>query len=242
LAPAKATPENTPQNDEEARLLAETMAVGFRNPAEVLVSIRKLVAANGGQQLTSEMVMCEVVQAREEAEFARQMDQARLASERDRRTDAEARRKANALAHEELLLTACPTAWIESRDMFRGSWLLKSSCRDSLLSHVTERPSELKRHLVEILKLEKKSRQWYGQELPSYYFDGVLAEKLRVIKDHRTLETRLKREAETLRDGLMLNQDGNAPSVFLKAKEEWKQRNGEVDPLECRCVKVLFFL
>jgi hypothetical protein len=228
---ANTNPEASPQDDQEARLLSETLAMGFKDPAEILISIRKLAAANGGQQLTADVVMCDVVHAREEAEFARQMDLARLASERDRRKDAEARRKANALVHEERLLTACPTAWIESKEMFQSSWLLRSSCRDSLLSHVNRRPSELKRHLVEVLKLEKKSRQWYGQELPSYYFDGVLSERLRIIKDYRTLETALKQEVDTLRDGLMLlsNQDGNAPLVFLEAKEEWKLRHGEED-------------
>jgi hypothetical protein len=165
--------------------------------------------------------------ARDEAQFARDMDAARLASERDRHAEAEDRRRTSDARRDDEMNDADPREWEKSGDLFRGSWLLRGPCREALLRHVARARSPLKKSLVELLKLEKRSRHWY-QSLPEHYFNGALAERLRAIGDAGKLEAAVRRETKFLLDGLMLlsNQEGNVPQIFLRAKEESRRRNG----------------
>lgn len=235
-------PESTPQNALESRLMDQLLQTGFQNRREILVSIRKLVAAGtpeaatgsaGGPSppspsLTCDMVMCEILTAREEAEFAREMDRARLLSERDRRADAEERRKQIASQLEEKLLKSTLTQWLECKDMFKGSWLLQTTFQTVISKHVTQSKSTLKTKLMALLKLEKQSRKWYGPVLPRAYFEDELAPRLCAVMDANLLEAKIEAETTFLNEGLALltNQQGMVPRLFVQAHDAAKQRAG----------------
>jgi hypothetical protein len=218
--------------------MTELMTIGFKDRTEILVSIRKLAETPRGEhpppphhQLTADEVMCDIVAMREEAEFARDMDRARLESERDRRKDAEDRRKIMAAQQEDELANATVSQWLENKEMFMGSWLLKSELRGVIMLNVTKTKSPLKKKLIELLKLEKQSRKWYGSVLPRAYFEEVLVSRLCRFEDATRLEAEIELETNTLNEGLTLlsNQQGMVPRIFAEAHDAAKQRAGYDD-------------
>lgn len=222
---ASADPNSNPQNPAEAILLPQLLQMGFQKQ-EILDGIRQWQSTNSGIP-TADNVMLHLVSQREEAEEARKEDEVRLRSE-DQKQEESQRREQN---QQESLSKA--NSGEELRAVFPDSWVLKvispntSNSKGNNRSVSTILCSDSRNDFIEFLKLEEKSRKWYGWVLPSEYFCKV-GKQLKGIGDNESMPswaTLLCNEREKLRSGLyeLKEQLKGQPKIFL---DERPKENG----------------
>jgi hypothetical protein len=216
-----------PQNAIEASILAELQAFGFTDAREVLEGIRRLTAKNASNAAPSvDDVMVDLVTQREDLEHARQVDEARLASEALRKEEAKRRRASIAAELKVRRLEAPLREWLN--DFFCHSWILSthhaydvidkcmilassnsnnnSSSNSSgggeqaTTTTATAATTEFRDALFELLDTEKNSRQWYGKHLPRAYFTVLVCKRLVDAGENaESLTKQLLAESETLK-------------------------------------------
>ena len=237
-----ADPDSLPQNPTESLLLSQLLLMGFEKQ-EILDGIRQ----SGNP--TVDAIMLHLVSQREEAEEARREDEVRLRSE-DQKQEETQRREQN----EQEVLSKANTGE-ELLVIFPESWVLKVMMMTNKNSDDTDgnnknnndsnnnnRPvstilcSESRCDFVEFLKLEEKSRKWYGWILPSDYFRKV-GTRLKSVDDDGTNTNStescswvdyLSIEREKLRCGLyeLKEQQGGQPKLFLDERQDNGRSNG----------------
>ena len=182
-------PDSHPQNPTEALLLPQLLQMGF-GKQEILDGIRQHRESASSPSTsntsstappTAEDIMLLLVTQREEAEEARREDEVRLRSEDQKQEESERRERnqkgalAKATTAEELL------------GIFPESWVLKgllganatsnttttNTTKSNATCTVTLGGRESRNDFIEILRLEEKSRKWYGWKLPAGYFQKV---------------------------------------------------------------------
>jgi hypothetical protein len=214
-----------PQNATEASILAELQAFGFTDVREVLEGIRRLTAKNDNNAPPSvDDVMVDLVTQREDLEHARQVDEARLASEALRKEEAQRRRASIAAELKERRVQAPLREWLS--DFFCNSWILSTasaydvldkcmtmaSNNDSSSSSNNDNGSnsssgdqatlaiEFRDALFALLDTEKNSHQWYGKHLPRAYFTILVCKRLLDAGENaESLTKQLVVESETLK-------------------------------------------
>lgn len=219
--------ESIPQNSTEALLLPQLLEMGFEQQ-EILDTIRhqQLTSDQNTNSLTADTIMISVIQKREEAEEARKEDEIRLLSEEHKqdeinRREQNLKKKINdATTRNDLL------------EIFPNSWVLEIMADDNsyhlILTIMMNEP--LKDDFVEVLKLEQKSRLWYGYVLPSYYFKEIgnrlKTTQLYTINHSQHNNWWLQTERETLRRGLfeLEEQENQEPKIFRKSRYESNQK------------------
>jgi hypothetical protein len=148
--------------------------------------------------------VCALIQAREDAQLARDMDEARRLSELEYEQETKRLQHVEQLQQDEQLLqswslddllrptsTSTRTHSMNSISGFGGSWLLMhAALQPTLQTIMTENPKDEvvnnenttainnKRLLLRLLKLEKNARKWYSSGIPKWYFTHELAHRL----------------------------------------------------------------
>jgi len=207
-----------PKNVIEMNLMAQLQQMGFADRREILSTIRRLIETNPEHPPTPDAVMIDIVTQREEAEEARKMDEARLQSEQARKEDARKRRKELEEQFEQRLRAADLQVWSSEVEMFPDSWILSSPARTVLAPMVAQAES-LKFKLLELLKLEKKARKWYGVALPYGYFGFELADRLVERTTVNAMTTQIQEEVAKLESG-MYNLSGMYNTGFHHCNDE----------------------
>jgi hypothetical protein len=209
-----------PQNATEVSILAQLQAFGFSDAREVLEGVRRLTAKNTNNAPPSvDDVMVDLVTQREELEHAKQMDEARLASEALRKDEARRRRESIAAELKERRLEAPLQEWL--KDFFCNSWILSSrsayevldkcmmsndsnSCSgEQATTSSTTTTTGFRDALFELLDTEKNSRQWYGTLPRAYYTVLVCTRLVNAGENSETLTKQLVAESETLKKVLL---------------------------------------
>jgi hypothetical protein len=217
-----------PRNPMEMNLLVQLSQMGFTNRREILESIRELVS-NTNPSPSVDSVMVAMITQREEAEEARNMDEARLQSEQARKEDAHRRRSLIYNNVEEKLKTASMDDWRSSAGMFPDSWILNENvCYDLLASLIKNKDTLLKCKLMALLKLEKKAKQWYGKVLPRGYFARCVTERL-IQATVDSMAGKLQTEVNALEVAMfqLSEQQGGVPRIFLEAHDDTKEQDGD---------------
>jgi hypothetical protein len=207
------TMTTTPQ---EHQLLAELLQMGFPNRPEILNGIRQ----SGGT--TSDQVMMWIVTQREEVEEARKMDQARLRSEELRKEQSERRLQTVKQRLESATVT-------DLYQIFPDSWILKRIASPDRLQTMAE-----KNTLIRLLQFEQNARQWYGTNLPSYYFHDLTN---RMLATHTSAGRGcgridwLSSECERLESALykLEEQQGGVPKLFSQAQEAHSEEDEDTE-------------
>ena len=209
-------PHSTPQSPTESILLQQLLQMGFQKQ-EILDGIRQCQSTNSATP-SADDVMLHLISQREEAEEARKEDEVRLLSE-DQKQEESRRREGN---QRESLSRA--TTDEDLRAIFPESWVLtimlaKPNTSTDSKSVSTILGSGSKDDFLEFLKLEEKSRKWYGWILPSEYFRKV-GKRLKGVGDKKqafSWMTYLSSEREKLRCGLyeLKEQLKGQPKIFL---------------------------
>ena len=217
-APAAAPavdPNSTPRTPTEAMLLPQLLQMGFPKQ-EILDGIRQCQSTNNNATtLTADEVMLHLVSQREEAEEARKEDEVRLASE-DQKQEEIRRRERN---QQESLSQA--TTKDDLTAIFSESWVVHTMSPESIFATLNSKGRD---DFLEFLKLEEKSRKWYGWVLPAEYFRKV-GKQLKTDADkEEKATTYLKKEREKLRSGLyeLKEQLKGQPKIFLDEKPDEK--------------------
>jgi len=224
---AAADPQSTPQNPTEAILLQQLLQMGFLKQ-EILDGVRQCQSGTASIPSADE-VMLHLVTQREEAEEARKEDEVRLRSE-DQTQEESKRREQN---QEETLSKA--TTGEDLSALFAESWVLKAMSANDLSVSQILRNSDSRTDFLEFLKLEEKSRKWYGWILPSDYFRKV-GKRLMDAGDNsynkndknKPIKNKfLSNEREKLRSGLyeLKEQLNGQPKIFLDQQRP-KEKNG----------------
>lgn len=224
-AGAAIDPQSNPQNHTEFVLLQQLLQMGFQKQ-EVLDGIRQCQSSTSATPSADE-VMLHLVSQREEAEEARKEDEVRLLSE-DQKQEEIRRREQN---KEESLLKA--TTAEDLRAIFPDSWVLNFMVANPTDSEGNSRSvstildSNSRDDFLEFLKLEEKSRKWYGWVLPTGYFHKM-GKRLKNVGGNDQIpswETFLRNERKKLRCGLyeLKEQLKGQPKIFL---DERPQKNG----------------
>jgi hypothetical protein len=221
-----------PRNPMEMSLLVQLSQMGFTNRREILESIRELASnASPSQPPSVDSVMVAMITQREEAEEARNMDEARLQSEQARKEDAQRRRSLIYNNVEEKLKTASMDDWRRTNGMFPDSWILNENiCYDSLSAVIQDKDTLLKCKLMALLKLEKKAKQWYGKVLPRGYFARCVTERL-IQATAASMNGKLQNEVNALEVAMfqLSEQQGGVPRIFLEAHDDnTKEQDGDV--------------
>ena len=228
---AATDPQGTPQNSTEAILLQQLLQMGFLKQ-EILDGIRQCRSGTAAIPSADE-VMLHLVTQREEAEEARKEDEVRLRSE-DQKQEESKRREQN---QTESLSKA--TTGEDLSALFPESWVLKAMSADNLSVSQILRNSDSRTDFLEFLKLEEKSRKWYGWILPSDYFRTVGKQLMGAVVDNSNKNsnknnkpipswvTFLSNEREKLRCGLyeLKEQLNGQPKIFLDQRCP-KEKNG----------------
>ena len=232
--PSSSDPSDTdsrPRDPIEANLLQQLMTMGFQKQ-ETLDGIRQ--CRSGDNPFPSvDDIMLHLVSQREEAEEARREDEVRLQSE-DQKQEESLRREHN---QQESLSKA--TSGKDLKEIFPESWVLKVlSANETVDSNGKKRRSSVsiilgsdsRNDFVEFLKLEEKSRKWYGWVLPSGYFQKVATQLSRVAESEKIpswATTCLRDERKKLRCGLyeLKEQLKGQPKIFL---DERPVKNDEI--------------
>lgn len=194
------------RDSSEQSVLTQMLDMGFTDIREILSSVRRLTDLQYGVVPSSDVVMCDLIQQREEVDEAKKMDAARLLSEQSRKEESKRLRLAADQEFEEKLISSSIKEWLTNEKMFSKSWILNGHAWESLekvfdkdilespMSPSSSSSSELlsdnitilKSSLVELLKLEKKSQVWYGCFLPRYYFEIDVTNRLMGCSDNST--------------------------------------------------------
>eukprot|EP00531_Pseudo-nitzschia_arenysensis_P007606 CAMPEP_0116149510 /NCGR_PEP_ID=MMETSP0329-20121206/18999_1 /TAXON_ID=697910 /ORGANISM="Pseudo-nitzschia arenysensis, Strain B593" /LENGTH=473 /DNA_ID=CAMNT_0003645855 /DNA_START=41 /DNA_END=1462 /DNA_ORIENTATION=- len=228
---AAADSQSTPQNPAEAMLLQQLLEMGFKKQ-EILDGIRQCQSNDTNSLLSADVVMLHLVSQREEAEEARKEDEVRLLSEEQKQEEGR-RREQN---QEEALSKA--TYGEDLTRIFPDSWVLSVLLEKTCNSKGDDRSiptilgSKKRDDFVEFLKLEEKSRKWYGWVLPAGYFQKV-GRRLKSAGDNKqasSWETFLTSEREKLRCGLyeLKEQLKGQPKIFLDERPKEKGTTAEI--------------
>lgn len=191
--------DSNPRNESERALLGSMQTMGFNCRREVLASVRRLQDQSNHFPSADE-IMIDIVTQREEAEEARKMDEARLASEQSRKEEARRRRMAIEQQNEEILRSQSISRWRNDPKLFANSWLLSSHIY-SHLSKICEKSMDVKAELLKFLKLEKKARKWYHSTLPSKYFSIEVANRLASLSE-TAMKVHLVQETNTVESAM----------------------------------------
>lgn len=204
---------STPSNTQESQLINELMAIGFCDPTEILDAIRHLRGKNVSKSSnnnnnnesnnypTVQQVMYHIIEMRESREEARMMDQARAASERCNDQEKELRKKK---AEEEFISTLMEASLDTLlKEHFKNSWLLKQQAAVDKLEEFAIPCVEAKRVLIDVLRLEKKTRAWY-RKVPETYFSIALAELVSETTSSADLNSVLQTEFNGLNRSISL--------------------------------------
>ncbi len=227
---ATVDPQSTPQNPTEASLLQQLLEMGFQKQ-EILDGIRQC-RSNTNTVPSADEVMLHLVSQREEAEEARKEDEVRLLSENQKK-DESRRREQN---QKDSLQEA--TTGEDLMAIFPESWVLNVILAKPANSKTNNRSvsiilgSNSRNDFVEFLKLEEKSRKWYGWVLPAEYFRRV-GRRLKSAGDKEQVSswaTFLSSEREKLRSGLyeLKEQLKGQPKIFLGEKPKEKGVAAEI--------------
>lgn len=210
-----ADPNTTPQTPTEAMLLPQLLQMGFPKQ-EILDGIRQCQSTNNNATtLTADEVMLHLVSQREEAEEARKEDEVRLASE-DQKQEEIRRRERN---QQESLSQA--TTKDDLKAIFSESWVVNAMSPESIFATLNCKARD---DFLEFLKLEEKSRKWYGWVLPAEYFRKVGKQLKSDADKEEEATTYVKGEREKLRSGLyeLKEQIKGQPKIFLDEKPDEK--------------------
>mmetsp|Transcript_12558 Transcript_12558/g.26577 ORF Transcript_12558/g.26577 Transcript_12558/m.26577 type:complete len:527 (+) Transcript_12558:135-1715(+) len=234
---ASTDPDGRPQNPGEAMLLVQLLQMGFHKQ-EILDGIRHCQHDSEAMP-SSDEVMFRLITQREEAEEARREDEVRLISESQKQEESKRRDRnlqdsLSKVTTGEDLLALFPESWIlgiamaanhnGSKD--NSSKNKQSNNKNKLVATILR--SDFRTDFVEFLKLEEKSRKWYGWKLPAAYFHKV-AIRLKGAGDPEDcpswMGTFLGDERKKLRSGLyeLKEQVKGQPKIFL---DERPKENG----------------
>ena len=182
--------------------------MGFTDMREILGGIRHVSDS-------AEAAMMWILQQRDETAEARKMDDARARSEQLRREAAQRRAQAAA----ERLHEASVEEWKQAKDLFHGSVLL-NQLKENKVRKIREQNEQV---LIDFLQLEKKTRKWYGRDVPWCYWcqianrwnqtnDQDIAGLVQNIRDERTT---LEKSMYSLEE-----QVGGVPKLFDNARQD----------------------
>ena len=232
--------------DEDIRLFAALCGMGFPR-SDAMKGILDYRKQNPSNHPTADEIMLFLINQKEEAQPAQpmmsdeeiQLEEARI---EDRvREESEKLKEAESVRVEEMnrqkLMGATfdqllhPQSDDDRKLMFPKSFLLRHDPIKSLLQEILKAHNHLsaKKSLLELLKLEKKARNWYDSDISKSYFINVLGRRL--------METSVASAQQAI--DLMLNEVQNAmfmpseqvdgvPRIFLEARKEDKE-NSEKD-------------
>lgn len=220
--------DDLPRNENEKQIMASLLQMGFTHKSEIMSSIRKLSSSQVGP-LKTDSVMMDMIQAREEAEEAKKMDEARRQSEVTRKRESQARRLLLEQQLQERLEQASVAEWKQDKNMFLHSWILQQEGMTEKLQAAIQKYSPIKARLMELLKLEKQARKWF-MIMPKAYFVGVLGAELqeRVQLPAADLCTWLVERVELLQRAIYTLSEQTptgVPVIFVHAHDEWTLRN-----------------
>ena len=170
----------------EQQILADLKLMGFPDDTECMAAIER-VKQNPDATLTADVAMMDIITQREEAEEARKMDQARLASEQDRRDEPQRLRDLRKQDDKEKVLRATfdalknPSSAEDKKLMFGSSWLLRyeecSTVLKDIANNATHR--DAKRALIPFLNQEKDANRWFSaDDLPKSWFTCVAGKRM----------------------------------------------------------------
>jgi len=221
-------------------MLASLRQMGFANTVEILTALRAVAAQRaeknrvGCNQWTQheqvDAAMTWIVTQREEAEFARALDAARILSEQENAVQEQNRKQqmAQELNHANMndLLGATDEGLATTSKHFPHSVLLRNRSVRSVLKSVASGSSLGKAQVIRLLNLELKARKWYGTVLPFSYFEYVLCpsfgswagmnatdlcQKVQQVSDE--LEHAMYNLSEQVEGGI-----GSVPKLFFDAQ------------------------
>ena len=240
------------QNFTKAVQFGQLLEMGFEKQ-EIMDGIQQLCQQQQDSNSNSvtnipstDEIMLHLVTQREEAEEARKEDEVRLRSEEQQH---EVRQRREESQTESLSKV---TTYQEIRKIFPKSWVLNSIAaaddvddddnnKTKKKSSAALLSSKSRKDFVELLKLEEKSRKWYGWVLPSGYFRRVGDRLDEIDKEEREAKknensnncTFLKDECQRLRSGLyeLEEQVKGQPKIFLD--ENKKEKSGDEAEIIC---------
>lgn len=218
----------------ETRIMGQLQQMGFTDKKEMIDAIRRAVEKAGdGDAPTSEEVMLDIVTAREEADEAKKMDEARKRSEQTNQEESQRLRDKRKQDSQQLVLDATfeqlrnPTGAENHKLMFPESWLLRYEECVNLLTDVANEKKylEAKKVLIEILKLEKNCKKWYkAGELPKYYFTFEVGKRLLTgneAGDPQALCQAMQKILDEGNQGILICTE-DIPPILQKAKDEYQ--------------------
>ncbi|KAL7437956.1 hypothetical protein ACHAXH_005564 [Discostella pseudostelligera] len=230
-----------PRDFRENSMLASLRQMGFANTVEILTALRAVAAQRAEENRVGctewtqheqvDAAMTWIVTQREEAEFARALDAARILSEQENAIQEQSRkqRMAQELKHANMidLLGSTNGEGLDTRSThFPHSVLLRNRSVRSVLKSVASGSSIGKTQVIRLLNLELKARKWYGTVLPFSYFEYVLCpsfgsgaglnatalrQKVQQVSDD--LEHAMYNLSEQVEGGI-----GSVPKVFFDAQ------------------------
>jgi len=241
---AAMSPEEASKKMLEIQIWTELRQMGFpeEHKQECSDAVRRALEA-GGAPPTSDSVMMEIITRIDnaqgendidEAEYARQMDQARLLSEQDKHNESQQLREQRAQEQEERILNATfgelsnPQKAEDCKLFFPESWLLRYEPSKALLTDVVNNraKSDVKKSLIKLLNREKKALRWYDRGVPKAFFTSVVGQRL--LNVGGVDAAALKKEVEEI-DALVeratsLPSEQNSdlvPNIFVEAQKEF---------------------
>lgn len=196
--------ETHPRTPQEESVTGQLVQMGFTNRREILTRYRAMSSGDPTSPPPSvDEVMLALVTAREEAEEARKMDEARLQSERTRKQEAAALRAANERRFQERLEEASLHELPSNPDFFPRSWIL-AKVLQTLQQAGIGNFGRGKQKLLRLLKLEKRARQWYGKDLPKAYFVVEVCDRIKNCNhlSESAMGRILEKESDSLERGM----------------------------------------
>jgi len=239
--------DDGPRTPLEKRLFLELQQMGFQDKKECLEGIRKVMAeASADEPPTTDAVMLAIIVEREENALSKDMDAARILSEQETKKTSEELREVRRLEQEERLLGATyteflnPTKAEDHKLMFPTSWLLRHPPSKTLLTDIVNNRdlTETKKSLIGLLRLERKSRQWYAGDFAKPYFTWVIGKRLLAATGSNELKLEMDKIVAETEEATSLpskqDRDGK-PLVMVKARDDYpstKQPAGESSTAE----------
>ncbi|KAL7563087.1 hypothetical protein ACA910_022580 [Epithemia clementina (nom. ined.)] len=238
--------ESVPRDDQESQLLRELQQMGFPNKQEILDGIRRVkykkssnhgagdssVAASPATfptfiSISADEVMLDLISHKEDEEYTRQTDQARIASERSRKEEAKRRRLVAAEEKEQQLKESTLYEWRDKKEFFEKSWILHNEAVFDVLHEAIQNENDnnpkVKEALLCLLKLERDSVKWYKDELPRAFFSAVVNSNILSFDSTAELVDYFKQEAGKIKHSLcsLQEQKGGVPRLYLEAHDQY---------------------
>lgn len=226
---------STPRDETESRLSIEVRKqYPWCKQREVLAAIRR-IRRRKSNNLTDpnqpdpvgttppQFVIEEISQYRQWIEEARQMDQARLLSEREHEQEDPKRRK-------NLESTISRANFDEWKSLyFPNSWILQSClCLESFC----QKDPKFRTHLLRLLSLEKKAFQWYSTLCRTYFVRSVCPSIESFYKKNYDSTQAIKcieQNVQLLEQAMfrLSEQVGGVPRLFREASDDAQECHGE---------------